>query len=111
MEFFPLEQRFKLTRYFLQKAGSWRRAMSAGDIDAATEDPRTYGVLNDGTEERTIPTVPGRWRDYYENVADVLLNRTEPAVKLSEFRRQIAVLDAARRSAQSGEVVRPVTPV
>lgn len=84
-------------------------AMSGGDIDAAAEDPGTYGVLNDGTSERTVPTTPGRWRDYYENVADVLLNNADPAVELPELRRQIAVLDAARRSAQSGEVVRPGT--
>ena len=81
--------------------------MSRGEIDAAVEDPGTYGVLNDGTSERTIPTIPGRWRNYYENVADVLLKGGETAVKLSELRRQIAVLDAARRSARTGEVVRP----
>jgi len=32
MEFFPLEQRFGLTHYFLNLAGKWRRAMSAVDI-------------------------------------------------------------------------------
>ena len=82
-------------------------AMSNGDIDGAVESPDTYGVFSDGKSERTIPTLPGRWRDYYENVADVLLKGGETAVKLPELRRQIAVLDAARRSAGSGEVVRP----
>ncbi len=31
MNFFPLEKRFPLTRYFLKMAGSWRFAMSAED--------------------------------------------------------------------------------
>jgi 2,4-dienoyl-CoA reductase (NADPH2) len=31
MNFFPLEQRFPLTRYFLKMAGSWRRAVSGED--------------------------------------------------------------------------------
>ena len=31
MNFFPLEKRFVLTRYFLKQANSWRRSMSAED--------------------------------------------------------------------------------
>lgn len=81
-------------------------AMKAGDIDAAVEPEDLHGVLSDGTTEETIPTLPGRWRSYYENVADVIANGAEPAVRLSEVRREIAVIDAARRSAQTGEVVR-----
>jgi scyllo-inositol 2-dehydrogenase (NADP+) len=85
-------------------------AMKAGDIDSAVEDPKQYGVLCDGTSEREIPTVAGRWRDYYENIAAVLNEGAEPAVKLAEVRREIAVIDAARRSARSGEVVKTDMP-
>ncbi len=85
-------------------------AMHAGDIDAAVEDPDEYGLYSDGKTERRIQTVPGRWRDYYENVAAVLREGAAPAVKLPELRRQIAVIDAARRSAAAGEVVRDVAP-
>ncbi len=33
MNFFPLEKRFELTRFFLKQANSWRRAMTSGDIE------------------------------------------------------------------------------
>ncbi len=33
MQFFPLERRFILTRYFLKQAASWRRAMTPQDRD------------------------------------------------------------------------------
>lgn len=81
-------------------------AMKAEQIDAAIEDPATYGRLSDGTNEVVIPTVPGRWRSYYENIGDVLTEGAEAAVKLSEARRVMTVLEAGLRSAQTGEAVR-----
>jgi 2,4-dienoyl-CoA reductase (NADPH2) len=47
MNFFPLEKRFALTRYFLKQAGSWRRPMSAEDrqriiVSFANAAERTY---------------------------------------------------------------------
>ena len=83
------------------------RAMFAGNIDGAAEDAATFGRLHDGKAEATVPTVPGRWRSYYENVAAVLHGEAEPLVRMTEVRRAIAVLDAGFRSARSGEVVRP----
>jgi scyllo-inositol 2-dehydrogenase (NADP+) len=85
-------------------------AMFAGNIDAAVEPPEHYGAFSDGKEETVIPTLPGRWRNYYENIADVLRGRAEPCVKLAEVRRAIAVLDAGLQSARTGEVVRPQIP-
>jgi predicted dehydrogenase len=85
-------------------------AMNAGDIDSAVEDPAAFGLLHDGRTQRTIPTVRGRWRDYYENVAAVLNDHAEPLVKLDQVRRQIAVLDAGIQSARTGQVVRPDIP-
>ena len=79
-------------------------AMIAGNIDAAREDPAHYAHFHDGQSERVIPTLPGRWRSYYENIAAVLTEGAEPAVKLAEVRRAIAVLDAAFTSARTGEV-------
>ncbi len=82
-------------------------AMKAGDIDAAREDPANYARLSDGKEETTIPTLPGRWRNFYENVAAVLNEGAEPAVTLSSVRRAVAVLDAALASARTGNTVTP----
>ncbi len=80
-------------------------AMKAGDIDAAREDPSLYGTFSNGETEETIPTVPGRWRNYYENIAAVLAHGAEPAVHLDEVRREMAIIDAAHRSARCGQVV------
>ncbi|MBW1945158.1 MAG: universal stress protein, partial [Deltaproteobacteria bacterium] len=33
MNFFPFEKRFALTRYFLQKMGTWRHSMSSKDLE------------------------------------------------------------------------------
>lgn len=38
MNFFPLEKRFPLTRYFLTKIGSWRRAMTEQDRERIIAD-------------------------------------------------------------------------
>jgi scyllo-inositol 2-dehydrogenase (NADP+) len=81
------------------------RAMIAGDIDAAVEDPANYATLKGPKEERRIPTTPGRWRSYYENIAAVLTEGAEPLVKPAEMRRVMAVLDAGWRSARTGQAV------
>lgn len=82
------------------------RAMIAGDIDAAREDPANSGRVKEGKgEERVVATLPGRWRTFYENIADALGGRSESLVTLPSVRRAMSVLDAAKRSAQTGQVV------
>ncbi|MCW8129188.1 MAG: Gfo/Idh/MocA family oxidoreductase [Planctomycetota bacterium] len=81
-------------------------AMIKGDIDAAREDEKLFGKLGNGKTEQVVPTLPGRWRNYYENIADVLTKGAAPAVSLASVRRAMAVLDAAKKSAASGDVIR-----
>ena len=81
-------------------------ALKAGDIDAAVEAPENYGVLKNNDGERRVPTLPGRWRDFYENLGEVLAGNAAPLVSLDEARRTMSVIDAALQSARSGEVVR-----
>ena len=85
-------------------------AMINGKIDSAINAPETWGRFNDGKIEVSVPTLPGRWRNFYENVRDVLTVRAQPAVKLSEVRRAIGVLDAAFESARTGQVVKTDLP-
>jgi scyllo-inositol 2-dehydrogenase (NADP+) len=85
-------------------------AMKAGDIDSAVQDPDNFARVKGKEFEKVIPTLPGRWRDYYENLAKVLTEGAGPIVTLASARRAIAVLDAALQSARSGEVVRPDIP-
>ncbi|MES2459662.1 MAG: Gfo/Idh/MocA family oxidoreductase [Armatimonadota bacterium] len=82
-------------------------AMKAGDIDAAVEPPASSGRLRSRAGvEHIVKTLPGRWRNYYENIADVLLHGADPLVKLPEVCRAISVLHAARQSAETGTTIR-----
>jgi len=82
-------------------------AMRAGDIDAAVFPPERFVRIRTADQaESILPTIPGRWRNYYENIADVLLRGAPLAVTADSAADVIAVIDAARRSAATGEVVR-----
>ncbi len=80
-------------------------AMRAGQIDAAVNQPENDGRLHNGTTATLIPTVPGRWRSYYENVRDAMTGKAALAVKATEVQRVMAVIDAAQRSAEQGQVI------
>ena len=80
-------------------------AMKAGNIDAAREEPELDGVLHTKSERRVVPTLAGRWRTYYELFADCLLHGGPPPVPLAQSRRVIAVMDSAKRSAQTQTVI------
>ena len=82
-------------------------AMIKGDIDSAAEDPATYATLKSPTAETRVPTQPGRWRTYYEDLAHALTTGTPPAVTPAEMRRTMAVIDAALESARTGKTVVP----
>ena len=46
-------------------------AMIAGDIDVATEPPASNGrIRHRDKAEHLVSTLPGRWRNYYENIAE-----------------------------------------
>lgn len=85
-------------------------AMREGNIDSAREDSALFGTLKTDDGARIVPTLPGRWLSYYENIAMVLDGKSTPAVRLDQIRRQIAVLDAGLRSACDGCVVCSVAP-
>ena len=80
-------------------------AMKAENIDGSVEPEEAYGRLHDGKQEKVIPTLPGRWRSYYENIAKVLTEQAEPKVKVEETRRVMAIFDAAFLSARENRVV------
>ena len=81
------------------------RAMIDGDISTAVEPEENYGRLSGGKGERPVPTLPGRWRSYYESVAATISQSAPPSVPLSDSRRVMTVIDAALRSAESGQAV------
>ena len=83
--------------------------MKAGDIDAAVNPPehraRVVTDLDGVVSEMVLETIPGRWRCYYENIADVLMNGAELAVKPEQAADTVRVIEAAMRSAETGQCV------
>ena len=89
-------------------------AMFAGDIDSAKEDPAHYAHVKTEVAGRpvdmTVETMRGRWRSYYENIADHLNKGAELAVTPESCRVPIAIQEAARRSVATGQAAPlPVT--
>jgi len=83
-------------------------AMKAGNIDAAREHPADFGTLNTTgkpEDDQRIKTEAGRWRCFYEDVAECLTTGKQPAVSLDSVRRQLAVIDAVYESHRTGQVV------
>ena len=58
------------------------------------------------TTEMTIPSAGGDWRDFYRNLAAALRGEAPLAVLPEEVRENVRVMEAAFRSAESGDVVR-----
>lgn len=87
------------------------KAMIAGDIDSATEAPEHHARLYQPAAGQTVATIvaptPGRWRSYYENIADALADRTQLAVTAPSVRQTMVALEAARLSAAEGRAVAP----
>jgi len=66
------------------------------------EPEKNWGKLH--TKEGTfiIPSEQGRYHDYYESFAQSVRNKIPPMVTAEMGARTLAVLDAARKSAQTG---------
>jgi len=81
------------------------KEMVNGDIDKAVEPVNLYGKLKKtNNEEKVIPTVPGCWKKYYENISDILQGKdVKPLVTLESIRRTMAVIDVAFKSAKANE--------
>ncbi len=87
------------------------RAMVSGQIDAAREEPAHYPRLwiesAGRPAELVLETLPGRWRSFYENIAGAISDPAKLAVTPESVRRVMALIEAARASAASGQAVRP----
>lgn len=82
-------------------------AMKREEIDAAVEPKELYGTLAQGGSEEIVPTVAGRWRNYYELIAAQIRGDALPhrPIRLEETRRVMAVIDAAFESARTDQVI------
>jgi scyllo-inositol 2-dehydrogenase (NADP+) len=85
------------------------QAMIAGNIDASEENPRNRAIFHPNSSthsEKILDTIPGRWRSFYENISRAIENRDELVVTPESCRQIIAIIEAARTSAFTGEIVK-----
>jgi len=81
--------------------------LRAGEVPGpgwGEEPPESWGRLLPPQE--VVPSLPGAWPTFYQRVAASLRGRGRPPVEPDSVLDAIAVLDAARESAQTGRVVR-----
>lgn len=69
------------------------------------EPEENWGLLRTARGEEIIPSEQGRYHDYYEAFAKAVETGTAPPVTAQQAACTLAVLDAARRSAQQGRTV------
>jgi predicted dehydrogenase len=78
----------------------------ADDLAAWGFEPKeNWGVLRTAQGERAIPSQQGRYHDYYEAFAQAVRDGTPAPVSAQQGALTLAVLDAARASAQMGRSV------
>jgi scyllo-inositol 2-dehydrogenase (NADP+) len=75
--------------------------------DWGKESPKRWGQLYTGDRQRSVPRGPGGYPQFYQGVCDALRLAGPVPVDPADAVATLRVLDAARRSAQRGEVVRP----
>lgn len=83
-----------------------RDGMRPDDPAWGREPPDRWGRLMDGEYERPIETEPGSWQAFYRGVADSLRAGAPPPVDPREAVGVLEIIEAAFRSARTGDVVR-----
>ncbi|WP_434134842.1 Gfo/Idh/MocA family oxidoreductase [Pseudomonas luteola] len=69
------------------------------------EDHLRWGWMQHGEERELVPSERGRWDLFYEHLAAALSGKGELPVSLEDALETTRILDAARRSAQQGQVI------
>ena len=80
----------------------------ADDLDSwGYEIEDRWGELRTGAGVTKVPSMQGRYHDYYEAFANAVVTGTEPPVTVSQAISVLGVLDAARQSATEGRTIVP----
>jgi scyllo-inositol 2-dehydrogenase (NADP+) len=69
------------------------------------EPESAWGRLGTPEKSEPVPTRPGAYQEYYAGIRDALRTGGRPPVTMDEAAAVIAVIEAARRSADSASVV------
>lgn len=71
----------------------------------SVDEPSRWGWIARGGERTPVPTADGQWTAFYPAVAQALRHGTPPPVDPTDAVVVLAILEAARHSAATGEVV------
>ena len=89
-------------------------ALKAGQLPGSknwgADPPELFGIISSESGEQEIkekvPTIPGNYLAYYDNIYEHLRHGADLAVKAEDARNVIRVIEAAYESAGKGEVAR-----
>jgi predicted dehydrogenase len=73
----------------------------------AFEPPERWGRLIRGGDAEPVPTIPGRWSDFYAAMVHTLRDGAPSPVSADDAVRGLEIIDAARDSARRGAVMSP----
>ncbi|MBR7835112.1 Gfo/Idh/MocA family oxidoreductase [Actinospica durhamensis] len=82
-----------------------RAGRTPADTGFGETAPDGYGTLGAVGEESPYPTLPGRYTDYYAQMAEAVRGQGPVPVDPADAVRTLEVIEAARRSADEGRVI------
>ena len=84
-----------------------RAGMLTNDASFGIEPQAQWGTFTDGAsgERQVIPSEPGRWTQFYNQVRACIERGGPPPVSASEGREVIRIVEAALNSSESGQRV------
>jgi predicted dehydrogenase len=95
--------------YLVDDLDAQENALRAGhrpdEPGFGAEPEERWGRLVRGDESEPVPSVDGRWGEFYEAMYRCLRDGGEPPVAAEDAVRDMEVLDAARESAMRGAVI------
>ncbi|HKK61115.1 MAG TPA: Gfo/Idh/MocA family oxidoreductase [Bacteroidales bacterium] len=77
-------------------------------VDWGHDQPGLYGILNtdkDGNKRNQVPTIPGNYMLYYDNIYDHLRENQPLAVKAEESRDVTLIIESAYESAAKQKLI------
>jgi predicted dehydrogenase len=83
-----------------------RAGGSPSDPGFGEEPPEAWGRLGTDEQSEPVETDPGRYVEFYERMERAIRDGDEPPVPLSAGVESLRVIEAARRSADEGTLVR-----
>jgi scyllo-inositol 2-dehydrogenase (NADP+) len=75
----------------------------------ADPPPDRWGRLVHGDGGEPVPSIPGRWNEFYIGIRDALRDGKPPPVTAADAVSGLAIIDAARESARRGVLAVPTS--